>query len=602
MDKFFKRFFLAILFCHLSYLLMAQSLSTNMSYVVSMDNPASQYYHVQLTYKNIPKDDPDLKMCAWTPGYYEIIDFEKAVENFHATDETGKEIKWEKPSSNVWHLHSAKKTLIVTYDVKATVLFVGNVYLDENRGYITPGGLFLYADEELHHSVTIQIKPYDKWPNLVATGLDSIPGKQNTFYAANFDVLYDSPFLMGKLEVLPSFKVRGIPHYFIGYEPGNFDRNAFIADLNKIVEQGVNIIGDIPYTHYTFLLIGQGGGGIEHLNSTSISIWNKDYLLDPKSRKQFYSFIAHEYFHNYNVKRIRPIELGPFDYTKENYTNMLWVSEGFTDYYAQLMLRSAGLTTDLDILKAYQTQIRAYENKPGHLLQSATQASHDTWNEPPFGKAGDMLYKTISYYDKGCILGLMLDLKIRHETKNARSLDDVMRAIYNKYYKTLNRGFTENEFRTECEKVAGTSLAEVFEYASTVKPVNYPKYFAYAGLNIDTLTKELPGTYAGFATGKRGTDVLVTDVEWESVAYNAGLRVGDTLSTIDDQKASTELVKSIVKAKNSGDTIKLSVIKDGKMQEMVITLGTKREKSFDITPMEKPGALELAIYKSWLRN
>ena len=587
----------------ISQSLIAQKQQANMSFTVSMENAAAHEYHVVLTCKKLDGTTQDFKMCAWTPGYYQIIDFAKPVENFRVTDVAGKDMQWEKPSPNIWRVHNQNLTdIILTYDVKALVPFVGNIYLDATRGYITPGGLFLYLDNKLQHPVSIQLKPYSKWSNLVATGLDSIPGKNNTFFAQSFDVLYDSPFLMGELETLPTFTVNGRPHYFIGYHLGKFDRQLFMNDLKKIVESGSAIIGDIPYSHYTFMSIGPGGGGIEHLNSTSLSFFNTDEFSSTEGKKRLYNFIAHEYFHNYNVKRIRPIELGPFDYSKENHTNMLWVSEGFTVYYEYLVTRRAGLTGDSDMLKSFRTNITNYENKPGHLYQSATQASYDTWSDGPNGRVNDEFNKTISYYDKGPVLGLMLDFKIRHATSNKKSLDDVMRLLYKKYYQTKKRGFTDVEFQMECETMAGTPLTEVFEYASTVKEIDYPKYFAYGGLAIDTVAKTLPGAYLGVIAREKDSVVTVREVEWNSPAWMAGLRAKDKILTVDGNKATVQLLNTTIHQKNSGDTIRLLVAKGEQHLELHAELGTKREKSFTITKIENPDQLQAAIYKSWTKK
>ncbi|MDB5146285.1 MAG: hypothetical protein JWQ57_305, partial [Mucilaginibacter sp.] len=412
----------------------------NMQYSVSMEKAAEHLYHVELSNKTHLKT-LDFKMCVWTPGYYQLINFAGAVQNFTVTDAKGNALKFEKPTKDTWKVYNpAAGDVKITYDVKAVVPFVGNVYLDETRAYITPGGLFMYLDQELRHPVTIQMKPYSKWSNLVATGLDTLKGQYHVYKAVDFDVLYDSPFLMGELEVLPPFSVQNKLHNFIGYKLPAFNRQAFMDDLKKIVVTGSNIIGEIPYTHYTFLSIGAGGGGIEHLNSTSLSFSGGEGFNTPEARKRLYNFIAHEYFHHYNVKRIRPVELGPFDYSKENHTNMLWVSEGFTVYYEYVITRHAGLMTNEDMFGDFQNNLRNYENQPGHLYQSATQASYNTWDDGPNGRQGDDFNKTISYYDKGPILGLMLDFSIRHATQNKKTLDDVMRLLYYKYYKKLNRG------------------------------------------------------------------------------------------------------------------------------------------------------------------
>lgn len=599
MKHYAQHFFLIFIYCFISQYVAAQKEQTNMSFVVTMEKPASQYYHVVLRCNNLKGQKQDLKIPAWTPGYYQIMNYAKSIENFTVAGG----VAWNKPSQNIFSvLNKGAKSITVSYDVKASTRFVANAYLDDTRGYIVPGALFLYLDNELRHQVTVQVKPYKGWTNIVATGLDSIPGKQNTFYANNFDVLYDSPFLMGELESLPPFYVKGKAHYFIGYQLGAFDRKQFMADLKKIVESSVAIIGDVPYNHYTFLAIGPGMGGIEHLNSTSLSFSNGEGFDSPEGRKRLYSFIAHEYFHHYNVKRIRPVELGPFDYAKENKTNMLWVSEGFTVYYEYLILKRAGLTNEEDVLKAFQSNIIAYENKPGHLFQSATQASYDTWSDGPFGRIGDEVNKTISYYDKGPVLGLMLDFKIRHETNNKQSLDDVMRLLYKKYYQIKKRGFTEAEFQMECEKIAGTSLTEVFSYAATVMAVNYPKYFAYAGLTIDTVARALPGIYFGATTKYKDSSLIITSVEWNSPAWNAGLREKDIILETNEAKAGSDNLSHLLATKKPGDTIKLLVVKNNNRQEIEIALATKFEKPFTITALQNQTALQKEIYQRWLNN
>jgi predicted metalloprotease with PDZ domain len=598
--KIVYRFLLLPLFVLISCSSFAQQKKVNMEYAVSMENAAAHLYHVELTDKT-PGNILDFKVCAWTPGYYQILDFAAAVQNFQVTDSKGEPLKWDKLSKNIWRVYNTKPGAVkISYDVRAVVPFVGNVYLDETRGYITPGGLFMYLDQELRNPVTIQMKPYSKWSKLVATGLDTIAGKYHTFKADDFDVLYDSPFLMGQLEVLPPFTVKNRPHNFIGYQLPDFDRQAFMHDLKKIVETGSAIIGEVPYTHYTFLSIGAGGGGIEHLNSTSLSFSGGEGFNTTEARKKLYNFIAHEYFHHYNVKRIRPIELGPFDYSKENHTNMLWVSEGFTVYYEYMITRRAGLMTGEDMLEDFQANIQNYENKPGHLYQSATGASYDTWGDGPNGRVNDEFNKTISYYDKGPVLGLMLDFNIRHATQNEKTLDDVMRLLYYKYYKRLKRGFTEQEFRSECEKMAGIPMPELFEYASTVKPPDYPKYFAYGGLNIDTTKAVVADAWAGLRLRMQRDTLRITSVDYQSPAWNKSLRGRTNLLTIDGVPATLVLFNKTMEGKKEGDTITLGLDNAGVKQDVTITLAKKREKSFKITPMVNPDVLQAAIYKSWI--
>jgi predicted metalloprotease with PDZ domain len=367
--------------------------------------------------------------------------------------------------------------------------------------------------------------------------------------------------------------------------------------MKKIVENGSAIIGEIPYKHYTFLGLGPGGGGIEHLNSASVAFIGNG-LNTQAGRMRLYSFLAHEYFHTYNVKRIRPIELGPFDYEKGNRTEMLWVSEGFTVYYEYVIIRRTGLTNAQEMIGQLRNNLLNYEKKPGHLFQSATQASIETWSDGPNGRVADEFNKTISYYDKGPVLGLMLDLKIRHETQNRKSLDDVMRTLYYKYFKKLKRGFTPQEFRKVCEDTAGVPLGELFEYASTVKEVNYHPYFVYAGLDIDDAWKKQPGAWSGITAKTQKDSLFVTAVEYKSPAWESGVRVKCKIVSIDGQPAMLASLQALSVNKKAGDAVDIEIVKNGKTEQIKIILGTENSRSFEIKPVANPDALQSAIYKS----
>lgn len=460
-------------------------IAQQLSFTVSMEQPASHYFHVELRCSGAKGTVTDFKMPVWTPGYYQRLDYAQNVEHFKVTGPSGDTIPWEKNTPNGWRIsHKKQAAFTISYDVKTTRAFVATPYVDSTRGYIVPAGVFIHPADKINLPVTVQVKPYAEWKN-VATGLDSIAGKPFTYTAPNFDELYDSPLLIGNLEELPSFTVQGIPHRFIGYKMGDFDKQGFMNDLQKIVVSGSAIIGHIPYKHYTFLAIGPGAGGIEHLNSTTIS-FSGPALSTPKGRLRILNFIAHEHFHHYNVKRIRPIELGPFDYDNGSRTNLLWVSEGLTVYYEYLVVKRAGLSTEQDIFDAFRNNIMAFQTKPGRLYQSLQQASYNTWSDGPFGRRDDKENKTISYYDKGPAVGLLFDFAIRHSTNNKKSLDDVMRTLYREYYQKKKRGFTEAELRKVIEQTAGTKLDELFDYIYTTKELDYNKYLGYAGLTIDT--------------------------------------------------------------------------------------------------------------------
>ena len=591
----------ALLYCLLFFSISVVAQKASLVYTVKMDNPEWHFFHVQLACKGVKKQFIDFKMPSWTPGYYQRMDYGKNLERLKATDETGKELKWEKLNENTWRVSSNNSnTVNLAYEIKTVRSFVATAYLDETRAYILPAAVFLHIDKMINQPVQVKIVPDEKW-NRVATGLDSLPGKKFTYAAPDFDILYDSPILVGNLEELTPFKVRGITHRFIGYKLGDFDKEQFMLDLKKIVEASVNVIGHIPYKNYTFIAIGSGPGGIEHLNNTTFG-FNGSNFKNRDSYIRTLHFLAHEYFHHYNVKRIRPIELGPFDYDKGSRTKMLWISEGLSVYYEYIVVRRAGISTDAELLNAFKGNIVAFENKPGKRYQTLEQASYETWSDGPFGRTGDEVNKTISYYDKGPAVGLLLDFKIRQMTGNKKSLDDVMRFLYKEYYQKRKRGFTEEELKNAFESVAGASLAEEFEYITSTKELEYPAYFTYAGLEIDTTTQVLPGAYAGFTVREKEDSVFIANVDYESPGWNAGIRRGQQVLKVNGEKATGNVFNKLIAGARPGDKIGLTVFIDNVMTDMEITLGKKTEKGFKITPSADPDPLQKQILDSWLKG
>jgi predicted metalloprotease with PDZ domain len=577
-----------------------QNPETRMAFTVSL-NPPEHLYLVEFRCEGLAEELLDFKMPVWMPGYYGLQDYPFKIKNFRAFDGAGNSLPWEKTTDNCWRVVSGRTAVVtVAYDVLATSPFVAHNYLDENRGSIAPVGLFMYVAGRTWHPVTITIHQNPKW-NGIATGLDRISlSDPATFTAPDFDILYDCPIVLGNLDQLPPFEIRGVPHYFVGYQLGISDPAQFMKDLKPVIEAGIDVIGEVPYKHYTFLGIGPGMGGIEHLNSVAMGFSGAGENTREKKIRTL-NFLAHEYFHNFNVKRIRPIALGPFDYDKPNLTNMLWVSEGFTSYYEFLMLRRAGLTTNEEMLKAIGDTIASYENKTGRLFQSATQSSFDSWSQGPFGGRGPGLIKSISYYDKGAVLGALLDFAIRHESKNRESLDSVMRTLYTRYYKELGRGWTDKEFQAVCEAAAGAPLTEVFEYASTTKDVDYAKYFAYAGLEFEK-PKELPEAFLGAFVEDKDGRLVVAATEPDSPARLAGLAAGDEIKSLNGVSMTATALADALKALKPGDRIKLAEARDGAVREIEIVLEHRLERTWKIRPMSNPDPLQQAILKDWVKE
>jgi len=579
---------------------LAQAPTGTLAFTVSMDQPSTHYYHVEFHVAGLRGESQDFKLPVWMPGYYQIMDYSKDVINFKAADGGGHPLPWAKTTKNTWHVNTANAPeILVSYDVYAFTVFVGNSYLDDQRGYLVGPATYMHVAGMINHPVTVTFKPYKGWTT-VANGLDPVPGKPFTFSAPDFDLLYDCPTMLGNREQF-RFDIKGVPHYVVMENvPKNVSREQIAADLKKIVTAATELIGDIPYKHYTFLCMGKGAGGVEHLTSAAM-LFSGDSLTTPQGYHTWLGFAAHEYFHTFNVKRIRPIALGPFDYDHENFTNMLWVSEGFTSYYSALILERAGLTSRRQYLDGLSTGMARLESTSGQRFQSVAQSSMDTWTSGGLGGgSGDENAQntTISYYAKGGALGPLLDLRIRHETQNRKSLDDVMRTLYSEFFQEKKRGFTDAEFREVCERIAGSSLAEFFDdYVYSTKEVDWAKYFAYAGLTLDRDPHPGPGAYLGVDVGNNQT---VTRIEWGSPAQESGLSAQDQILAIDRVPVAIRKLDDFLKTRQPGEALALLVVRDSMVKELRVTLGQKAERTFKTSLVENPSALETAILKAWL--
>ena len=455
-------------------------------YSVTFENPAEHYINVELSISNIQDSVIDLRMPVWATGYYIILDSPKHLTDFRVTTNNGETIAWSKPLKNSWLIHNGKnKEILVKYRIFANNKSVGEANVDRERAFLATNEVFLFINNQIQTPSTIRITPWEGWSK-ITTGLKRVEGEENTYYAKDFDVLFDSPIFIGN-QLTINFKHEERDFEICVSRPEGLDTARFVADFKKIVTAAKNIIGHIPYENYALIMMEPGGGGLEHTNSQAIFTDSDLSFPNPGAYNNFMNFVAHEYFHLYNVKTIRPIELGPFNYNGECYTESLWISEGLTCFYENVIMKQAGLSDARTILNYVTDNLKAYEPYQGKnrmsLAQSSTDIGLNFFNRDANGQ--DV---RISYYTKGPVIGLLLDIAIRQASNNTYSCDDVMRALYNRYYLKAGRGFTPEEFWAICEEYSGTSLSEIKDYVYTTCPVDYEKYFNYAGLTMDSET------------------------------------------------------------------------------------------------------------------
>ncbi len=428
--------------------------------------------------------------------------------------------------------------------------------------------------------------------------MPKVGGQTNTFRAENFDILYDSPFEVGNFIEVP-FTVDGLPHRYIFEGDGNYDAEKIAEDTAKIIEQSKGIFGELPYKDYLFIVNLRGGGGLEHLNSTTLQ-WQK-FGFKPESRyKAFLNLVAHEYFHLWNVKRIRPDALGPFDYENENYTKLLWVAEGATAYYENILLRRADLISDQDVLDSKAKLIEQLQARPGRFETSLESASFDAWIKY-YRQDENSVNNQISYYDKGEVVNFLLDIEIRTASGGAKSLDDLMRFLYDEFSKK-NKNYTPADYQKISETIAGKSLDDFFKkYVRGTADIDYNAIFSGIGLKLETGEEGIKQAFLGGTLAETDGKLTVRAVPADTPAYQFGLNINDQIVAIDGNRASQTFLQSHLTGKKPGDKMKLTIFRFDELREIEVTLGGRAKSDYKIVPVENPTDEQKRLYREYLK-
>ncbi|MET4547638.1 putative metalloprotease with PDZ domain [Pedobacter africanus] len=550
---------------------MTAKSQVKVGFEVSFKEPQAHYAEVEMTISGLVKDYVDVKMPVWAPGSYLVREFSKSVEGFAATT-AGKALKYEKVRKNAWRVYSAKaNTIKINYRVYAFEVSVRTSFIDESHAFLSTTGVFMYPDGMLKLPSTVKIIPYKGWTK-VSTGLEPLAGQAFTYTAADFDILFDSPIEVGNQDVF-EFTASGVKHEVAMYGGGNYDKERLKADMAKIVEQGTAIYGENPNKHYTFIVhnFAQGSGGLEHLNSTVLGA-SRDAYDKREGYNGFLNLVAHEYYHLWNVKRLRPIALGPFDYDNENYTTSLWVAEGFTAYYENKLMVRSGFITEKECIDQLVTAVNNVYNTPGARVQSVAEASYDAWIKL-YRPNENSNNTTVSYYAKGEVVGLLMDIEIAHATKGAKSLDDVMKAMYD-MGKKLKRGYTDAEFKKMVEHISGKDFTAFWaRYVNGTDVIEYAKYFDYAGVKVTNENEGKNIPYLGVASKKTEGRMFVSAIARNSAAWVDGINVNDELISVDGTPIESAIDRMpAITSKKVGDVVEIRVARDGMLKDIKVKL------------------------------
>ncbi len=563
-----------------------------------MPHPETHLFWVTLTIQNWQSEVLDLKMPVWTPGSYLVCEYARHLQNFSASTPDAIALTWQKQAKNHWQIHSLDCDLVqITYRVYANELTVRTNHLDLTHGFFNGAALFLYSPDHAQQPLTVSIvPPQSDWQ--VATPLPAIADQPHTFLAADFDTLVDSPFEIGIHQRYP-FEVLGKPHAFAVWGQGNLQMEQILADTRKIIQTEAALFEGLPYDRYLFILhlFSNGFGGLEHKNACTL-IYSRFGFRETDSYQRFMQLVAHEFFHLWNIKRIRPKALEQFDYEHENYTPSLWFSEGTTSYYDLLLPLRAGIYEGKDFLRHLSRDITRYLNTPGREVQPLQESSFDAWIKL-YRPDANSSNSQMSYYLKGSLVSLLLDLKIRLNSHHQRSLDDVMRRMW-QAFGVSETGFTPDQLSQVIEAIAGEDLSNFWAlYLDGTAEIPFDEYLEPFGLQ---LKPEDPGSlpYLGCTAVSEHGRTILKAIASHSPAQKAGLDSGDELLALNGIRVSADSLNNRLKDFRAGDVVEVSVFHHDDLCTYAVTLGEPQPSQFTLTAVPQVSSAQKANLISWL--
>lgn len=574
--------------------------SQKVNYKLKMTNPQSHYFEVEMILEGLTDKQIEVKMPVWAPGSYLVREFSKNVNQVFAFDENKNAIKTVKTAKNTWQLQNALKgkRISITYQVYAFELSVRTSFLDLTHGFVSGSGVFMYVSNHQNLPGQLEITPYDEF-KVISTTLPKSKistDSSQLFDFSNYDQLVDCPIEIGN-QVEFQFMASGVKHTVAMYGEGNYDIEKLKVDMPKVIEAETKVFGENPNKEYLFIVhnVVNGQGGLEHMNSTTLSVNRWSY--SGAEYIGFLNLVAHEYFHLWNVKRFRPIELGPFNYDKENYTSLLWVMEGFTSYYDELIMRRAGFVSQEEFISKIQNAINYVEGSVGSRVQSVAHSSFDAWIKA-YRPNENSSNTTMTYYSRGQIIAAIFDVLIVDKYKGKKCLDDFMRFVYIKYAKELNRGISDKEFKMELEKFLEMDLSTFYaKYIDGTEIIPYGEYFSKVGIDVTYTGTKRPSF--GASVKQEGGNVIVKSVRSGSSAEKAGISVNDEIIACNGFRVDQGSLEGTMNALKENEQVELLINRDDILFSTNVKILTYEKPQFSFTTTKNE---EQKIFRNyWLR-
>ena len=562
----------------------------SVDYTVEVANLDTSLLHVTTRVRGIKESRLELALPTWTPGWYTVENYAKNILRFKIMDASGARLTHMMPRKQTWSVDTKGKSEIkVEFDYRADTLALNQAKITKDFAFFTGTELFLEPVGHRNSAFTVHLVTPQGWKIISALKETSDP---TTFTATDYDTLVDAPVEMGNFDVT-NFSVEGKPHYFVSTPAGAFSTEKaqeFAGMLAKVASAQSAIFGGLPYEKYVYFYFflppeSNASGALEHLNS-HVSFAPPGNIAQPR---QMIGTASHEFFHLWNVKRIRPAEMWPYEYARENETPLLWVSEGFTNYYGSVATYRAGVRTRKEFLDSVAGAISGVESNEARGYISPAESSASTWvgydTPVAFG---------ISYYTQGQNLGALLDLSIRHDTGGAASLDDVMRTLYRDFYQK-GKGFSMEDMIAVVNRLTKRDYHDFYNrYVWGVEVPPYDQIYSYAGFHVEKHTQKVPtfGVDGRFSGG----GLRIQRIEPGSVAADAGLETGDVIQKVNGQELFRVSLNELI-----GQTIKLSIKREGQDKEVEMKVGSRDETAYTLTEMPQATPEQLKIREGWLK-
>ena len=595
------------------------------NYRVMLPAPQTQTVEISVEVQTAGAEQLDFVLPTWRPGRYLVLDFAGALSRVSATDGEGNALPLRKLDKTTWRVRTnAARIVRLRYRIYANELSSRTRHVDDSHAFLSGSIVFMYVRGRRNEPVKLLVDAPPGWRT--STGLDPAPDAPSAFIAPSYDVLIDAPLEIGT-HAVHKFEVKDVPYELAVWGGAKYDADELVAEFKTLVAAQVDFWGSVPYGRYVFLLhaTSGAGGGTEHLNSTIMQT-GRDFAANDKNRRRFLGLVSHEFFHTWNVKALRPAGLSPYDFVHENYTDLLWVAEGTTSYYGPLLLVRAGLKKPKRYLEDLAKSIDSYRKRPGRNVQSLEMSSFDVWTK--FNKPSpDAANTTVSFYRKGALVSLLLDLEIRRRSENAGSLDEVLRRLYERF-PLSGPGYTRDDLIQTVNEIAGDDLTQFFNrYVAGTHELPFEKLLARAGLELkeepnkkdddkdgddDEALAQAPDSRPaatqpapqkpdlGLRLRDAGGLARVSGVRSDGPAYDAGVQIDDLIVALNDRRLRAADLKIRLDEHEPGDTVTLTLLRRDVLKQIVVTLAARNDVKLVLERVKEPTQRQRAIYEAWL--